>query len=80
LSELELLDKIHNKGIYILIDAGAYILEMDNKSLVRAWLDRAWRCEAAVYFGSDNKARVLYRNDKDVPLIASPLGLRNEYE
>jgi hypothetical protein len=72
LSELELLDKIHSEEIYILIDAGAYILEMDNKSLVRAWLDRAWRREAAVYFGPDNKARVLYRNNKDVPLIASP--------
>ncbi|KAI9772802.1 MAG: hypothetical protein M1839_002303 [Geoglossum umbratile] len=72
LSELELLDELRDRGIRILIDAGAHILEMNNKSLVKAWLDRDHDAQAALYFDAGNKAWVLYRNGKSVPLLASP--------
>ncbi|KAI9858561.1 MAG: hypothetical protein M1813_007366 [Trichoglossum hirsutum] len=72
LSELELLDKLRDMGIRILIDAGAHILEIDNKSLVKAWLDKDHEAQAALYFDAGNKAWVLYRNGRDVPLLASP--------
>jgi hypothetical protein len=45
---------------------------MDNKSLAKAWLDKDHEARAAVYFDADNKAWILYRNSKDVPLLASP--------
>ena len=72
LPELKLLDKLCDMGIRILIDAGAHILEKDNRSLVKAWLDKDYEAQAAIYFDADNKAWVLYRNSKGVPLLASP--------
>ena len=72
MSELELIEMLRRMEIRILIDAGAHILEMDNKSLVKAWLENDYRAQAAVYFETDNKAWVLYRNGKGVPLLASP--------
>jgi hypothetical protein len=59
--------------IKILIDAGAYILEMDNRSLAMAWLGVYPSAKAAVYFGADNRAWVQYRGGKEVvPLLATP--------
>ncbi|KAI2607876.1 hypothetical protein GGR54DRAFT_633161 [Hypoxylon sp. NC1633] len=74
LSERELLRRFKNKGIRILIDAGAYILEMDNKTLASTWLGIDHEAKAAVYFGDDNRAWVHYRGEKksDLPLIATP--------
>lgn len=40
LSEVDLLEKISRMNIRVLIDAGAQILEMDNLTLVKAWLNR----------------------------------------
>ncbi|OCK76192.1 hypothetical protein K432DRAFT_428888 [Lepidopterella palustris CBS 459.81] len=73
LTEKGLLQYISNMGIRILIDAGAYILEMDNRSLVKAWLDTDTKAKGAVYFGTDNRAWVQYRGGKEnVPLLATP--------
>ncbi|KAK6591814.1 hypothetical protein H4I96_12091 [Botrytis cinerea] len=73
LKEEELLKRIKNSKIKILIDAGAYILEMDNKTLVKKWLKIDSGPQAAVYFGDDNRAWVQYRGGKDVvPLLATP--------
>ncbi|KAL5325012.1 hypothetical protein ACEPPN_006134 [Leptodophora sp. 'Broadleaf-Isolate-01'] len=73
LTEEELLRRIAGMEIRILIDAGAYILEMDNQTLVRAWLDIDTKAKGAVYFGADNRAWVQYRGGKEVvPLLATP--------
>ncbi|KAF4631564.1 hypothetical protein G7Y89_g6567 [Cudoniella acicularis] len=73
LTEEELLRRIAGMEIRILIDAGAYILEMDNRTLVRAWLDIDVQAKGAVYFGADNRAWVQYRGGKEVvPLLATP--------
>ena len=73
LTEEGLLERIATMGIRILIDAGAYILEMDNRSLVKAWLDIDTQARGAVYFGADNRAWVQYRGGKEkVPLLATP--------
>lgn len=73
LTEEELLRRIEKMGIRILIDAGAYILEMDNRSLVTAWLNIDTKAKGAVYFGADNRAWVQYRGGKEnVPLLATP--------
>jgi hypothetical protein len=73
LTEGELLRKIAEMEIRILIDAGAYILEMDNRTLVKAWLDIDPQAKGAVYFGADNRAWVQYRGGKQVvPLLATP--------
>lgn len=58
-------------GIRLFIDAGAHILEFDNKDLVRAWLDIDQEAPAAVYF-NHNRPSVFYRNGKEVSLLASP--------
>ncbi|KAE8135900.1 hypothetical protein BDV38DRAFT_120045 [Aspergillus pseudotamarii] len=71
-TEAELLMNLMRSGIRILIDAGAYILEMDNRTLVRTWLDQDTEAQAAVYFGRDNQAWVQYRTGKTVPLFATP--------
>lgn len=73
LTEEGLLRRIATMEIKILIDAGAYILEMDNRSLAKAWLDIYPPAKAAVYFGADNRAWVQYRGGKEVvPLLATP--------
>lgn len=72
LSELDLLRCLKQKNIPILIDAGAFILEMDNQTLARAWLQEDDMAQAAVYFGPDNKAWVVYKIGKTVPLLSSP--------
>ncbi|KAK6953233.1 hypothetical protein Daesc_005533 [Daldinia eschscholtzii] len=81
LTERGLLERLKDKGIRTLIDAGAYILEMDNKAVAQEWLGIDYQADAAVYFGADNRAWVHYRGDKknDVPLLATPFAddLRN---
>jgi hypothetical protein len=72
LTEENLLRKIAAMRIRILIDAGAYILEMSNDNLVKAWLDIDTQAKAAVFFGADNRAWVQYRGGKaKVPLLAT---------
>lgn len=79
LSEDGLLNKLLHPGsrsdpqprIRILIDAGAQILEYSNRSLASAWLKVDTEARAAVYFGEDHRARVLYGKGTDLPLVAS---------
>lgn len=58
--------------IRILIDAGAQVLEYDNRSLVKAWLKIDHEAVAAVYFDEEHRARVMYGKNTDIPLVASP--------
>ncbi|KAL4782195.1 hypothetical protein BJX76DRAFT_359187 [Aspergillus varians] len=72
LPEVELLNQLHKRNIRILIDAGAFIMEMNNVTVARTWIQADWSAKGAVYFGEDNKPWVIYRNYKRVPLFASP--------
>lgn len=72
LGELDLLRKLSSMGIRVIIDAGAQILEMDNFNLAKAWLGVCVEAPAAVYFDTDNKPFVLYRQGHQIPLLASP--------
>lgn len=71
LSEVDLLWGLQAKGIRVLIDAGAQILEMDNRSLVQAWLHIEHKAPAALYFDSQNRPQILYRRGTQLPLLAS---------
>ncbi|KAK8175389.1 hypothetical protein IWX90DRAFT_469628 [Phyllosticta citrichinensis] len=71
LSEEGLLKLLRGRRIRVLIDAGAQILEMDNKELVKAWMVVDPEPKAALYF-KENKPIILYRNGTEVPLLASP--------
>jgi hypothetical protein len=76
MSERELLEALFNKEdpdarIRVLIDAGAQILEHDNRSLISEWLEIDHEAKAAVYFESDHKPWVLHRRGQRVPLLAS---------
>lgn len=63
---------MEKQKIRVLIDAGAYILEMDNQTLVKTWLKIDTQAEAAVYFDSENRAWVQYRDaKKKAPLLAT---------
>ena len=53
------------------IDAGASVLEMDNRTLVEGWLKIDTETQAAVYFDRD-RAMVKYRQGWDAPLLATP--------
>ena len=72
LAEKGLLYKLRDLGIRMLLDAGALIIELDNISLARVWLEVEVQAEAAVFFGVDERARVLYRDGKQQPLAGSP--------
>lgn len=74
LSEVQLLRHISSHSVRVFIDAGAYIIEMDNRALAKTWLDVDTKAQAAVYFGQDDgRAWIQYRGDKEpVPLLASP--------
>ena len=71
-SELDLLQRLEQMKIRMLIDAGAQILELDNLALVRAWLRIDTEAPAALFFDKANKPCILYRNSDQVPLLASP--------
>ncbi|PTB55328.1 hypothetical protein M431DRAFT_83309 [Trichoderma harzianum CBS 226.95] len=75
LSEHDMLKTIHDQGIRILIDSGAYILETGNRDLAKLWLQVDGQAQAAVYFHSDNRAWVVYRDPakRDTPLLATRL-------
>ncbi|KAI1947456.1 hypothetical protein LOZ57_003184 [Ophidiomyces ophidiicola] len=72
LSKIDLLYLLQKQKIRVLIDSGAQILEMDNKTLAREWLKIDYEVSAALYFDSENKPIVLYRNGAQTPLLASP--------
>jgi len=72
-TERDLLFMLRTMGIAVLIDAGALVLEMDNETLAKTWLNIADRkYEAAMYFDAANKAMVISRMGKCTPLLASP--------
>lgn len=70
-TEKELLQMLCSKGIRMLIDAGAQILELDNRSLVSTWLSIDHQAPAALYFNDQNKPYILHRGGSEVPLVAS---------
>ncbi|KAL8690761.1 MAG: hypothetical protein Q9218_003865 [Villophora microphyllina] len=72
LSETALLRQLKHQGIRMLLDAGAQILELENIDLAKTWLSIDSQAEAAVFFGQDERARVVYRDGKVQPLAASP--------
>ncbi|KAL8684775.1 MAG: hypothetical protein Q9224_006139, partial [Gallowayella concinna] len=72
LTEEAFLHMLKKQGIRMLLDAGAQILELDNITLANTWLAVDTEAEAAVFFGEDERARVIYRDGKVQPLAASP--------
>ena len=72
ISERAFLRVLQRKGIRMLLDAGAQILELDNISLARTWLEEDLTAEGAVFFGEDGWARIIYRDNKVQPLATSP--------
>lgn len=72
LTEHDLLQKLRVHGIRVLVDAGAYIVESDNHTLVKNWLIEDPDAKAAVFFRGD-QAFVLYRGKQGTaPLLATP--------
>ncbi|KAK4171158.1 hypothetical protein QBC36DRAFT_367904 [Triangularia setosa] len=71
-TERDLLYLLKKQNIQVLIDAGAQILEMDNKTLAQTWLSIDGRCNAALYFDSSNKPWVIDKQHRQTPLLASP--------
>jgi hypothetical protein len=71
-SETGFLRLLKANRIRVLIDSGAFVLEMDNQSLARAWLQEDEQALGAVYFGADNKPWVQYPSGKTIPLLATP--------
>ncbi|KAF2221649.1 hypothetical protein BDZ85DRAFT_240143 [Elsinoe ampelina] len=73
LTENAFLKRLAQMKIRVLIDAGAYVMEMDNNTLAEAWLKEDHEAKAAVYFGRDHRIWVKYRGKSaDVPLVATP--------
>ncbi|KAI1368230.1 hypothetical protein F5Y08DRAFT_347605 [Xylaria arbuscula] len=66
---------LKRENITVLIDMGAYISEMDNQEVARAWLEVDSEAKAVIYFRNDNRAWVHYRGNlkEDLPLLATEL-------
>lgn len=74
LSEDGLLKLLRDNSIRVLIDAGAYILEMANQEVASAWLNIDHGAEGAVFFGQRGELLVSSRFKRDpIPLHASSL-------
>ncbi|KAL6891856.1 hypothetical protein GGI43DRAFT_200758 [Trichoderma evansii] len=76
LNERNMLIELSKRDIRVLIDAGAYILEMGNRDLARLWLDvDKKKAQAAVYFRADNSAWVTFKDPakRDAPLLSTRL-------
>lgn len=71
LPETGMLRKLNQLSIRVLIDTGATILEMSNFEVARTWLDIDTEATAAVFFDTQNKAIVLFRQGKSEPLAAT---------
>lgn len=72
MTEEQLLIQLTLRDIKVLIDAGAFVLEMSNKDLAKAWLAINRSAKGAVYFGADNRAWMHVKGGKaDIPLVAS---------
>ncbi len=71
LSEKEFLYMLRAHRIRVLIDAGAQILEMDNLTLVKTWLEIETKAQAALYFDDTNKPWIISRQGRKTPLLAS---------
>lgn len=73
LTERELLKLLCDKEMRVLIDAGAYVLEMENHEVAEAWLEIDHQAQGAVYFGRNGQILVRARfQKKAVPLLSSP--------
>lgn len=73
LTEYGLLKRLSQTKIRILIDAGAFVLEMKNHEVAKEWLKLDTFSPAAIFFNEENKAMVLSRGSKKpVPLLATP--------
>lgn len=74
LSETGLLRRLNDQKIRVLIDAGAYILEMDNKTVIKTWMGIDTNAKAGVYFNNENRLYVHFRGKTkdDMPLLATP--------
>lgn len=72
-NEVNLLAKLVNMKCKVLIDAGAFILEMGNHALAKAWLAVDGNAKAAVYF-DQGRPWVCYKStaSKRLPLVATP--------
>jgi hypothetical protein len=72
LGEERFLHLLNAHKIRVLIDAGAQILEMDNLTLVKKWLEVDTRASAALYFDASGKPWILARQSMTLtPLLAS---------
>ncbi|KAH8689142.1 hypothetical protein BGW36DRAFT_442375 [Talaromyces proteolyticus] len=71
INERNILNLLYDLKLRIFIDAGAQILEMDNLTLAKTWLTIYKEAPAAVYFDSENRPFVLYKQGNRLPLSAS---------
>lgn len=68
-----LLRKIAAMRIRILINADAFILEMNNRSLVKLWLSIDTKAKTTIYFEIDNRTWIQYKKKKKkISLLITP--------
>lgn len=73
MTEKGLLRKIATMKIRILINADAFIFEMNNRSLVKLWLNIDTKAKTTIYFETDNRAWIQYkRGKKKISLLITP--------
>jgi len=80
-SGLNILQKLVDMKIHLLLDVGALILELSNVEVAEAWLgllskDEHKHIEAAVYFDSMDRLMVRDRDGRECTLELSPYRMR----
>lgn len=59
----QILKTLVDRGIRVLLDSGAMMLELNNKEVAIEWLKLATDCSAAVYFDEHNTLQTIDRNN-----------------
>lgn len=62
MSGRQILEKLVEKDISVLLDSGALMLELNNKEVAIEWLKLATDCNAAVYFDETDTLQTIDRN------------------
>jgi hypothetical protein len=72
LSEEGLLRKLMAHRIRVLIDAGAQILEHDNRGLAKLWLKIDEDAKGVVFLDAQHRPWIVFGKGAEMPLVASP--------
>ena len=70
----QILQKIskRSKNLRLLLDVGALMVDLNNKQVIKEWLEIRKDIKAGIYFDEQNNLKVIDRQERECPLEISP--------